>query len=118
VKLYTDDLFYQDSETGLLMAISCHLSEEKREAELARRSERLVEALAVRVAKKIGRPRSTGDDWRLAVQVEDLERQGTGRRDAVGIVAEDLMRATGIATPKAARARVNKALKERRRNGP
>jgi hypothetical protein len=118
IRPLTKDHFYEDSETGLLMLISCLLPGDEHQAELARRSEKLVEALAVRVARKVGRPRSTGEDHKLAERWDELVRDGAKPRQATGTVARELMEAAGIATEKAARARVNKALRERRSGGP
>lgn len=111
IELMTDDRFYEDAETGLLMAISCKLPDGEREAELARRSEALVERLAVKIAAIVGRPSTVGPDQ---VYVDELQQlQSTvGKREAKRRVAERIESDCNIQS-RAAHDRLNRALKDR-----
>src|SRR3954447_18223282 len=118
IDLCTDDQFYEDTETGLLMVISGNIPPAEHEARLQRRSAALIERLAIKVKNILGRKPSKGDDWKLAIRVDELiDLPRITQRQAVGIVARELMARAGIATEKAARGRVNAALRQRRAAG-
>jgi hypothetical protein len=110
IRPLTDDHFYEDSETGLLMLISCLLPEDEHQAELARRSEALIERLAIKVAGLAGRRPTADGDREYVDQVQRLSRE-LGARQAKRQVAERIAADHNI-TYKAAQERLNRAMRK------
>src|SRR5690242_17505270 len=85
----TDDQFYEDTETGLLMVISGNILPAELEATLQRRSEALIERLAIKIKQRAGRKRKDDGPWaakiRAIMTAEDCKQD-----EAVVRVAHEL----------------------------
>jgi hypothetical protein len=109
IDLMTDADFYMDTETGLLMVLSADIPEEKRQAELERRSNILVRRLAAKIYRTVGRPPKDDTPWAKKVQ-ELVDAEGCGHAAAVRRIAGEMARRMNI-KDETARKRLNKALK-------